>query len=100
MSRFFTLSLIACIGLLVAANVLHAGRRGCCCGGGSYAPAVVVPAPVPPPAPPAAAAAPQAYRSYSYQPEMSSGGYSNSFLRTWGGHAYENAANKSRGRVN
>ena len=99
MTRFFTLSLVACAGLLVAANVSQAGRRGCCGCGGSYAPAVVVPAPAPPPAPPGTAAAQQAYRSYSYQPEMS-GGYNNSFLRTWGGHAYENAANKARGRVN
>ena len=91
MKKFLMLTLVACSGLLVSADVSHAGRRGgCCCS----APAPVVVAPVP-----ATAAAPQAYRSYSYQPEMTSG-YSNTFLRDWGGHAYENAANKARGRVN
>jgi hypothetical protein len=88
MKKFLMLTLVACSGLLVSAGVSHAGRRGgCCCS----APAPVVVAP-------ATAAAPQAYRSYSYQPETS--GYSNTFLRNWGGHAYENAANKALGRVN
>ena len=93
MTKFLTLTLVACAGLLVSAGVSQAGRRGggCCCSS-APAPVVVAPAPV-------TAAAPQAYRSYSYQPETSSG-YSNTFLRDWGGHAYENAANKARGRVN
>lgn len=94
MSKFLMLTLVACGGLLLVANVSQAGRRGCCCGGNAApsAPAVVAPAP------PATAAAPQAYRSYSYEPQTS--GYNSSFLRDWGGHAYENATNKSRGRVN
>ena len=91
MTRLLTLTLVACAGLLVSAGVSQAGRRGgCCCS--APAPVVVAPAP-------ATAAAPQAYRSYSYEPQTSTG-YSNSFLRDWGGHAYENASNKARGRVN
>jgi hypothetical protein len=94
MSKFLMLTLVACGGLLLVADQSQAGRRGCCCGGGYAAPPAVVA-----PAPPATAAAPQAYRSYSYEPQTSSG-YSNSFLRNWGGHAYESAINKSLGRVN
>jgi hypothetical protein len=89
MKKFLMLTLVACSGLLVSAGVSHAGRRGCC---NCCAPAPVVVAP----AAPATAAAPQAYRSYSYQPQA---GYS-SFERNWGGHAYENATNKALGRVN
>lgn len=89
MKKFLMLTLVACSGLLISSGAAQAGRRGgCCCS--APAPVVVAPAP-------ATAAAPQAYRSYSYQPQTS--GYS-SFERNWGGHAYENAANKALGRVN
>jgi hypothetical protein len=94
MKKFLQLTLVACTALLVTASVSQAGRRGggCCCTTTvAPAPAVVVPAP------PATAAAPQAYRSYSYQPQYNN--YS-SFERNWGGHAYENATNKALGRVN
>jgi hypothetical protein len=90
MKKFLQLTLVACTALLVTASVSLAGRRGGCCCTTPAAPAVVVPAP------PATAAAPQAYRSYSYQPQNN---YSN-FERNWGGHAYENATNKALGRVN
>lgn len=95
MKKFLLLTLVACSGLAIAAGAAQAGRRGGCCNccGAPAAPVVVAPAA------PATAAAPQAYRSYSYEPQNSTG-YSNSFLRDWGGHAYENAANKARGRVN
>jgi hypothetical protein len=95
MTKFLSLTLLAFSGLLLCAGVSEAGRRHrcCCCSAPAPVPAEVAPAP------PTTASAPQAYRSYSYEPAAAPV-YNNTFLRNWGGHAYENAINKGLGRVN
>ena len=95
MFKFLTLGVLSCCGLMLVCDEAQAGRRRCCCGGGAPAP-VVVPAPAPPVAPPApTAAAPQATRTYSYEPDAYTSDW---FGGSRSGRAYENAANKSLGR--
>ena len=92
MFKYIAVGVVVGLGLLLSTPDAQAGRRRCCCGS---APApVVVPAPVAAPAP--MAQAPQAYRSYSYQPTAQPS------YRPYGswvtGKAYESAVNKALGR--
>ncbi len=92
MLKFMTAAVVGAALIVATQATSEAAGRGGCSGTTVYAPTYQ-------------AAAPSGYRPFSYQPGMAAPSY-----RTYGGrraygsrstgHSYENAANKSLGRVN